>query len=92
MEHQEQIVKDFFVIYSCPLNSQNDGFLIHIIPKNNGTSNSMIFSKLKELAVNRMAIGIDVIGFAFDGERQYLKLVKEICEFFNFHDGFPLLQ
>ena len=83
MEHQEQMVKDFFVIFACPVNALDGAFPIHIIPKNNETSNWMIFVKLQEFAANSMAIGIDVIGFAFHGGKQSMRLVKEMCEFFN---------
>ena len=40
-EHHEDIVRDFFVVFACPLESNRGGFPIFLFPKCNGSADCL---------------------------------------------------
>ena len=80
----DEICKDFFVVFVCPLESANGGFPILLYPKQNGAANQAFISLLVQVAQFVASRGVDVVGLAFDGDPGYLQFVRNItCHFAN---------
>ena len=71
----EEICKDFFVVFVCPLESKNGGCRILLYPKQDGAVNQASIPLLEQLAQAVGNRGVDVVGLAFDGDPGYPQLV-----------------
>lgn len=74
--NKNEIIKDFFVIYVCPLKPSKGGFPLVIYPKNNGAADVDCVGHLEEIYLILRSLNINVIGLAFDGDTGYLKFAK----------------
>lgn len=87
----DEICKDFFVVFVCPLDSENGGFPILLYPKQNGAANQAFISLLVQVANYIASRGVEVVGLAFDGDPGYLQFVRNItCHFANPDLSLPL--
>ena len=81
--NKEDIIKDFFVVYACPIESRCGGFPLALIPKNNGSASIEIISKTEEIYLICKQLGIEMQGMAFDGDTGWLKYVKYFTNLFH---------
>lgn len=79
-ENRDAVIKDFFVILVCPLDSDHGGFPILVHPKGNGAADQVFVSQLVQLTCVVSACGVEVTGLAFDGDAGYLQFVRQITE------------
>lgn len=79
----EAIIKDFFVVLVCPLETENGGFPILLHPKQNGSADQQFVQSLVQLARCVCDCGVDVVGLAFDGDAGYLQFVRNITSHFT---------
>ena len=63
-----------FVVLLCPLDPLKVPFPISVVEARSGTATKDTKNSLDSLRKNAVAAGLDVIGYAFDGDRQYLDL------------------
>ena len=77
-ENRAAIIRDFFVVLVCPLESESGGFPILVHPKGNGSADQGFVSRFLQLANVIAASGVEVVGLSFDGDTGYLQLAKEI--------------
>ena len=89
--NNEDIIADFFIVFSCPLESKKGGFPLLVMPKNNGSADVNLVGIFEEIYYKCEAINIEVLGLAFDGDSGYLKYVKAFCEKINYVDIFSPL-
>ena len=78
----DQICKDFFVVFVCPLESESGGFPILLHAKQNGAANQEFVSLLVQTANFAARCGVEVVGLAFDGDPGYLQFVRNITDKF----------
>ena len=78
----EAIIKDFFVVLVCPLETENGGFPILLHPKQNGSADQQFVQGLVQLVRGVCDCGVDVVGLAFDGDAGYLQFVRNITAHF----------
>ena len=78
-EHHTDIVKDFFVVFVCPLESFRGGFPILLYPKGNGVADPQFISRVLQLIDNVRRCDIDVVGLSCDGDHGYLRFVTEMA-------------
>ena len=76
--NKNNIVRDFFVVLACPLESRKGGFPIYLHPKGNGAADPNFVNKLLEVTQVVRRLEVDVIGLAFDGDTGYLKFARAI--------------
>lgn len=76
--NKSNIVRDFFVILACPLESRRGGFPIYLHPKGNGSADRNFVDKLLEVTELVRRCRVDVIGLAFDGDAGYLRFARAI--------------
>lgn len=89
--HHRDIVKDFFVVLVCPLESNSGGFPIFLYPKTNGSADPVFVSKFVQVIQNVQQTSIDVVGIGCDGDAGYLQFVRGITQHLNIVDlGKPL--
>ena len=81
-EHHEDIVRDFFVVFVCPLESNRGGFPIFLFPKCNGSADPDFTAALMQLVNNVRQCSVEVVGLGCDGDPGYLRFVRE-CRYFN---------
>ena len=77
-QNRDYVIKDFFVVLVCPLDSMHGGFPILLHPKGNGAADQFFVSRLVELAHVISQSGVELTGLAFDGDSGYLPFVKEM--------------
>ena len=75
-DHENEIIRYFFVVYICPLYPNAKSFPIALIPKCSGNANIEVVGSFKTIIeiVQRM---LDVVGVAFDGDSGWLHLAKK---------------
>ena len=78
-QHQQEIIKYYFVFYVSMLNDQNKSFPVLLKKKTNGSADIDITSDLEILFYNCLDAGLQVVGISFDGDVSYLKYVEEMC-------------
>ena len=76
--NKSNIVRDFFVVLACPLESRRGGFPVYLHPKGNGSADQNFVEKLLELTELVRVCRVDVIGLAFDGDAGYLRFARAI--------------
>ena len=79
-EHHRDIVKDFFVVFVCPLESLHGGFPILLYPKGNGAADQQFVSCVFQLIHNVRHCRVDVVGLACDGDHGYLRFVNDMTD------------
>ena len=82
-EVNEQIIKDFFVVFVCPLETESGGFPIMVRSKQNGAANQEFVAEFAGLTSVVCGCGVDVVGVAFDGDPGYLKFVRNLTSAFG---------
>lgn len=79
-EHHSDIVKDFFVMFVCPLESICGGFPILLYPKVNGSADPRFVEKVLHVVNNVRQCSIDVLGLGCDGDLGYLRFVRDMTQ------------
>ena len=77
-EHHQDIVRDFFVVLVCPLESHKGGFPIFLFPKCNGSADPNFTAALTELVVNVRQCSVELVGLGCDGDPGYLRFVRDV--------------
>ena len=91
-DHQSDIVRDFFVVFACPLESDRGGFPVFLYPKQNGSADGSFVLRLGQVIANVRACSVDMVGLACDGDPGYLKFVREITDSFECIDPMKALH
>ena len=74
----QYVIKYEFIALLCPLDPDQVVIPISSIEANSGSATQEIKEHLEALRTNASEVGFDVIGYAFDGDRQYLDLTEDI--------------
>ena len=77
-ENLAYVAKYEFVVLLCPLDPAQPSFPISSCESNSGSATKEIKEALDTLRANAEQCGFDVVGYAFDGDRQYLDLTEDI--------------
>ena len=77
MINKDCICKYEFVVLLCPLDPLQPAIPISCIEANNGSATQEIKESLEVLRANAEACGFNIIGYAFDGDRQYIDLTED---------------
>ena len=77
-EHHDDIVRDFFVVFVCPLESHRGGFPIFLFPKCNGSADPNFTAALMQLLENVRQCSVEVVGLGCDGDPGYLRFVRDV--------------
>ena len=84
--HHIDIVKDFFVVLVCPLESNSGGFPIFLYPKSNGSADPVFVSKSVQVIQNVQQTSVGDVGIGCDGDTGYLQFVRGITQHLNIVD------
>ena len=76
----DDIAKYYFVFYLCSLSHNDLSFPIYLKRHGSGSANLNFAADLDQLVLLCRAIGLDVIGVAFDGDSQWLSYLEYQCE------------
>ena len=79
-ENKKYISKYEFVVLLCPLDERQMNIPIAYVEASSGTATQEMRELLDELNKNACDSGFEVIGYAFDGDRQYLCYSDELLE------------
>ena len=80
LDNLDFICKYEFVVLLCPLDQRQLSIPIAYVETNSGTATAEMRSLLDQLKSNASECGFEVIGYAFDGCRQYLCYCNEFLE------------
>ena len=76
-QNKEFISKYEFVVLLCPLDPTQPTIPISCDEANSGSATQEIKDTLEVLRANAESCGFNVIGYAFDGDKQYLDLTED---------------
>ena len=76
--NKENVLREFFVIMACLLESECGGVPTVLYPKQNGAADPKFVEILVQVTSNVRQCGVDVVGLAFDGDAGYLSFVCSI--------------
>lgn len=81
----ENVIKYYFVCYSCPLNKNSISIPFCIIPRSNGNACKTVLEIFDHVLENLSKSGINVVGEAYDGDTAWLTRVvlisKILCKY-----------
>lgn len=75
-DHENEIIRYFFVVHICPLYPKAKNFPIALIPKCSGNANKEIVDNFKTI-IELVQRNLNVVGVAFDGDSGWLHLAKK---------------
>ena len=84
--NRESVVRDFFVVLACPLESNSGGLPIMLYPKQNGAADQNFVDVFLEVSNRVKECRVDVVGLSFDGDAGYLRFVRSITSCFALPD------
>ena len=84
--NKENVLREFFVIMACLLESECGGVPTVLYPKQNGAADPKFVEILVQVTSNVRECGVDVVGLAFDGDAGYLRFVRSITSCFSIPD------
>ena len=76
-KYKKFVSKYEFVVLLCPLDPNQPTIPISCVEANSGTATQEIKESLEQLRANAEACGFEIVGYAFDGDRQYLDLTED---------------
>ncbi|KAK8899124.1 hypothetical protein M9Y10_001425 [Tritrichomonas musculus] len=79
-QHQEEIVKYFFVFYICSLSQKNKSFPVLVKKKTSGAANNEIIADLEQLVHICNDVKLQVVSISFDGDASYLQYVDNMFQ------------
>ena len=76
-KYKKFVSKYEFVVLLCPLDPNQPTIPISCLEANSGSATKEIKESLEQLRANAEACGFEIVGYAFDGDRQYLDLTED---------------